>query len=531
MKVVSAAEIQNIDRIAISEYGIPGAMLMEFAGVMILKVLQSKFDLATKKILIFCGKGNNGGDGLVLGRHLFRLNIPSTLFLIGKRDALSGDARLNSELLYKLSIPLVEIIDESSLSMVYEYIHTHDIIIDAIFGTGLNSPLQGLPAEIIQIINESRKTVVSVDIPSGINASTGQIMGEMAIRADLTVTMGLPKQGLLLYPGASHTGEIHVADIGFPANLLENEDFSCKLPTCEELSAWIPRRDQNAHKGTSGRLLVIAGSKGYTGAAALTCESALRAGAGLVTLAIPESLNPIMEEKLTETITYPYPDIRQEKEIAGVLARLLSLLKDVRAVAIGPGIGRSFLTQKLLKKLVTALRIPSVIDADALFPSIVERHTLPLPIFTPHPGEMARLMETETGGILGSPLQYCRDCAKKYRACVILKGSHSIISTPGGEATINTTGNPGMATAGMGDVLTGIIVGLLAQGVPPERAAVLGTFIHGLAGDFASDRIGSIGIVAGDLISRIPEVIQLLSKKEFKKIEEHISIHSVSMYN
>ena len=530
MKVASAAEIQNIDRIAIEEYGMPGMMLMEFAGVQVLKVLLKKFDLTSKRVLILCGKGNNGGDGLVIGRHLFRLKVPTTIFLLGKRELLKGDALLNSELLYKLSIPVIELVDESHLPIIFEFIDKSDIIIDAIFGTGLNTPLKGIPAQIISIVNESNKNVISIDIPTGINASTGQIMGADAIRARMTVTMGLPKLGLLLYPGAGYTGEISVADIGFPVNLLETDTIKCRLASCEELSGWIPQRPQDAHKGTSGKVVVIAGSKGYTGAAALTCESALRTGAGLVTLAIPDSLNAIMEEKLTETITHPYPDLKTEKSIKDVLALLEELIKGADAVAIGPGIGRAILTQKLLKKLMAHLSIPAVIDADGLFPEIIRKHKIPLPVITPHPGEMARLMSTKIESILSSPLEFSRECARKYSACVILKGSHSLISSPEGETVINPTGNPGMATAGMGDVLTGIIAGLLAQGIPPEKTAVLGAFIHGLAGDVASDRIGPRGIVAGDLVPLIPEVLRSMLREDFDAIAKHIPIKEVRIF-
>jgi ADP-dependent NAD(P)H-hydrate dehydratase / NAD(P)H-hydrate epimerase len=529
MKVATTEEIQRIDRMTIEHVGIPGSTLMECAGILALKTILKRFDSRGRSFLILCGTGNNGGDGLVMARHLHLLGGRCSTIIAGRAEKITGDALLNYKALRNISAPSVEIADESGLDALEESLARADIIVDALFGTGLSSPLRAFPAAVIALINKSGKIIVSVDIPSGIDATTGHVMG-CAVKAHLTVTMGLPKMGLLLYPGASHTGEIIVAHIGFPRHLLEDEQIRSSLAFPEELAPRIPGRPPDAHKGTCGRALIVGGSKGYTGAAALSSMSCHRAGAGLVTLAIPESLNPIMEEKLTETITHPYPDPENEKDIAKALKEILGLCAGADALALGPGIGREPSMQELAREIVRRAALPAVLDADALFPSIVEGHRLELPILTPHPGEMGRLMEKETREIMARPVDYCRECARKYRAVVILKGSHSLIADPSGRLSVNITGNPGMATAGMGDVLTGIIAGLLAQGTQPYDAALCGAFIHGLAGDYAARTMGGRGLLASDLISLIPMVLELITEKRFEEIRKLMPLREATLF-
>lgn len=531
MKVASRDEIQNIDRITINEIGIPGFTLMECAGLLVVKALFRYFGSCGKNILIFCGAGNNGGDGFVAARHLISKSHKCNIILLGKREKLKGDALANYNILEKLNIPVLEMADEKCMGGDFsELLSTCDIIIDAIFGTGLNSPLKGLISEIIPLINSSGKPVISVDIPTGINASSGKIMGD-AIKASLTVTMGLPKLGLLIYPGASYSGKIVIADIGFPEHLLKSDEIKTELSELDEISSFIPERPENSHKGDAGKVLIIAGSLGYTGAAALTSESCLKTGAGLVTLINPESINAIMEEKLTETIKCPYPDLKNEEDIRLAKDIIFERLKHADALAIGPGIGRSPLTGKLVTEILNNTELPMVIDADALFPEIITRHKTKLPVVTPHPGEAARLLSKTIQDITSNPMESSRNLSEKYRCVAILKGSHSMISHPDGNTIINPTGNSGMSSAGMGDILTGIIACFLSQGVSPEKSAVLGAFIHGLAGDIVARKIGKRGIIASDLIKAIPIALKMMIEKRFDRIGSYISMEKISLYD
>jgi len=530
MRVVTASEIQQIDRISIEQHGIPGAMLMETAGIIAARVILERFHPAGKKVTIICGTGNNGGDGFVTARHLRRQGIFCNTVLMGKKEKLQGDALLNYQLLTRNGPAVWECSENAQISQLATLLHDSGLIVDAIFGTGLNSPVKGLAKVVIEMINSSDRPVVAMDIPSGIDGSTGRICGD-AVKAAVTVTMGLPKTGLLLYPGALYTGEIFVADIGFPEQLLEPVEKGISLLTARKAAALIPGRPENAHKGTSGRALLIAGSKGYTGAAALACESCLRTGAGLVTLAVPESLNNIMEVKLTETITLPYPDLKKLSGVKGVAEMLMKAMTGSKVIAAGPGIGRAMTVRRLVAHLTHSLKLPAVLDADALFPEIAASHSLARPVLTPHPGEMARLLGTTTEDVVNNSVELCRECARQYRAITVLKGAHSLIATPEGDVHINPTGNAGMATAGMGDVLTGIITGLIAQGAPSRDAALLGVYLHGLAGDMAASELGGRGLVASDLISRIPHAIERLLQGHFDGMPENRRISEVTLFN
>lgn len=530
MRVVTSAEIQEIDRTSIRQFGIPGALLMETAGILTTRVILERFHAVGKKVTVICGTGNNGGDGFVIARHLQRQGVICSTVIVGKKEKLEGDALLNYRLLAGNSPDLRECRDNSQISMLTTLLHDSSLIVDALFGTGLSSPVKGLAEDVIAMINSSEKPAVAVDIPSGIDGSTGRICG-VAVKASVTVTMGLPKAGLLLYPGAVFAGEIFVADIGFPQELTESVQNGISLLTARRVAPFIPERHENAHKGTSGRAFLIAGSKGYTGAAALACESCLRSGAGLVTLAVPESLNAIMEAKLTETITCPYPDLKRPSDLRSVTDMLVKAAQGSRVIAAGPGIGRRVLTGRLIAGLTHSLHIPAVLDADALYPGLAAPGNPERAVMTPHPGEMARLLGRSTEEIADSPVEICRECAERYNAITVLKGAHSLIATPEGEVYINPTGNAGMATAGMGDVLTGIITGFIAQGLPSHNAALLGVYVHGLAGDMAASSIGARGIVASDLISRIPGAIQCMRESRFDEIDRRLRIREVTLFN
>jgi len=529
MKVLSSEEIQALDRQAIDEYGIPGHSLMEYAGMLTVKAVRERWRVEKMSILVLCGKGNNGGDGFVIGRHLHWLGATVWVILAGDPESLKGDALAHYNLLLKSGVKAEPLIDEAQIPLLKNLFRSCELIIDALFGTGLRNDVQGMPASLIHLANTSGKHIVAVDIPSGVDGTTGHVRGE-AVRADLTVTMGLPKTGHMVFPGASQCGDLVVADIGFPPDLLEQPSCKRFLPSFESYRSWIPSREKNAHKGSAGKVLFLAGSRGYTGAAALASESALRTGAGFATLAIQESLNSIMEEKLTEVVTLPFPDLVSQEAMKKADTIIMKALEKCTAMAIGPGTGRSSPAQKLMKNIVRKARVPLVLDADALMPDIVREHAGRAVILTPHPGEMARLLQISAGEVLATPIECAIKCAALYRAIVVLKGAHSIIATRDGEIYFNLSGNEGMASAGMGDVLTGIIGSLLAQGLEDWKAAVLGVFIHGAAGDMSARGKGRRGILASDLMSRVPEVMEALQGMNWECLSGFSPVKRITTY-
>jgi ADP-dependent NAD(P)H-hydrate dehydratase / NAD(P)H-hydrate epimerase len=512
VKVLNNLQMAELDRQIINEIGIPAMVLMENAARAVVKVLEQKYsELLPKGILIICGTGNNGGDGLAAARYLASSGYPVKAFLAGNKDKIKGEALLNLSIWQKLGYEITEISEESHLEWLYQALQESALIIDAILGTGLSQNVQGLNSQIIAYLNESALPIASVDIPSGIDGSTGKIRG-IAVKAQLTITMGALKLGHLLYPGANYTGELWVADIGIPPIFLSNPEFKIKLASMKEVHSWMPIRDNDAHKGSCGKVLIVGGSVGYSGAAALTSEAVLRAGGGLAYLAIPESLNPAMEAKLTEVITLPLP-----QEPKGCLGKasmeaLRPWLEKAEILAIGPGLGREPETLSFCHELFKELKIPAIIDADALM-ALPETTVLPSNlILTPHKGEMAKILGININEVIESPLEAVLKCARKYQAVTVLKGAHSLIATPEGEVFINPTGNSGMASAGMGDVLTGMIAGLRAQGLSALKATVCGVFWHGLAGNLSAEDLGSQGYLASELLKRLPLSMETLKE-------------------
>jgi len=521
-KAASAREMREIDLRAIQQFGIPGEILMESAGRGAFEyIMESMPDLSSA--VIFCGKGNNGGDGLVIARHLKDHAVDALVILLAKMKDLKGDAKTNLDRFLKIGGQLIEVPGEEELER--ELIpRGAELIVDAIFGTGLESEVRGLPRRAIELINDfSGQTgtfVLAVDVPSGINASNGQLMGA-AVIADATATFGLPKIGHYCYPGASHTGEIRVIDIGIPESLAEQ----VKTWTIDPAGAlrMIKPRPPESHKGDNGHTLILAGSPGKTGAAVMAGESALRAGAGLVTLGVPASLHDIFEIKTMEVMTEPVPDAETRSFDERSVPRALELLAGKDVIAIGPGIGRGKGVDEFFKKILLAATVPVVIDADGLNSlagqmDLLKKVRAPV-ILTPHPGEMSRLAGMEVSEIQRDRVAAARSFAREWKVILVLKGARTVAAGPEGEAFINLSGNPGMASAGMGDALTGIIAGLLSQGYEPLPAAALGAFIHGKAGDLAYAEAGGIGIIATDLIKKIPAarksiLDQALGKKE-----------------
>ncbi|MDX1778408.1 MAG: NAD(P)H-hydrate epimerase, partial [Thermodesulfobacteriota bacterium] len=427
MKVVTAELMQQLDRRAIEEAGIPGIVLMENAGRGIAsEMLQSYPEILTGKVAIVAGRGNNGGDGFVIARYLFNRGVSVNLFLVAAREQVKGDAKVNLDIATKMKIPLTEITTPETWKEQSRGLEGYSLIVDALFGTGLKSEVTGLIREIIADLNCLNVPTVAVDLPSGLQANTGEVLG-ICVQAELTVTCGLPKWGLVTYPGATYTGRLKVVDIAIPSSFLEEEMISDAVITVDDLRTSFKERDPNAHKGDYGHVLVIGGSSGKTGAAALSCQAAARTGAGLVTLGIPASLNDIMEEKLTEVMTEPLDE--QEPGFLGSksLTRIQKLMEGKAVVALGPGIGTREETFELVHALLKEISIPLVVDADGINalssnPDLLKGMTAPL-VLTPHPGEMARLVGSTSKEIQNDRITVARTFAQQYGCYLVLKGA------------------------------------------------------------------------------------------------------------
>ncbi len=507
MYLVTAKEMRELDRLTIEEYGTPGHVLMERAGAGATEALLQKFPhVRETSVLIFAGKGNNGGDGLVIARLLKKQNIACEVFLTAKKDDVQGDALQNLDAFRRMRGKVTELTEVSQLTLVQNKLSKCGVIVDALLGTGLNAPVRGLVASLIELINTSGIPVVAVDIPSGLDADRGEPLGE-AVQAELTVTFGYPKIGQISDPGTSYVGKLAVVDIGIAPEALERVRPQVELLTKEEVGMLVRARRRAAHKGDFGHLLVLAGARGKSGAALLCGGAALRVGAGLVTLGGPSSLNSIFSSVLVEAMTVPLPELADGSFCLDENA-LSQALRGKSAVAFGPGVGVSADTIGMTRWLLTHSDIPLVIDADGLNclatdVSILRNARVPVAL-TPHPGEMARLLNSSNAEVQTRRLAVARAFATEYGCFLILKGANTVIAAPDGRVWVNSTGNPGMASGGMGDVLTGIISGLLAQGYPLEEACCLGVFLHGYVGDMAADEKGEAGILARDLIARLP---------------------------
>jgi NAD(P)H-hydrate epimerase len=509
--VVSAEEMRWCDATAIRSYGIPSLLLMENAGSSVAWFVEDSLGpVDEKQILVVCGKGNNGGDGYVAARHLLNQGAHVQVVLMGSPRELRGEAKTNFQILSKLQSA-----DPKHLSILHysqrlpKSIRPPDVIIDALLGTGFTGAVRPPMVNVIRWINEQHVPVVAVDIPSGVDASTG-VVENIAVEASATVTFGALKIGLLCNQGQDHAGDVLVADIGIPRSVLQSSRLKTFLVETKDIRRKLPQRPSTAHKYSVGKVLVLAGARGYTGAAALTVMAALRSGAGAVMLGTPDAVYPILARKLTEAIIVPLPSTEEGTISAKALPIIREKLSWADVVAVGPGLSQQPDTLALVQHLILSNTGNMLVDADGLNAlaqmGIAKMNKAPGNfILTPHVGEFSRLTHADSREVERDRVTAARELAEHTESTVVLKGGPTIVATSDGYAYLNSTGNPGMATVGSGDVLSGIIAGLWAQGAGEVGAATAGVFLHGLAGNLARNKVGERSIVAQDLIDFLPQ--------------------------
>ncbi|MEW5901398.1 MAG: NAD(P)H-hydrate dehydratase [Acidobacteriota bacterium] len=512
MKILTSGEMKEIDRRTIEDFGIPGPVLMENAGLQIFRTLSAILTfLEDEKIVIVAGKGNNGGDGLVVARHLFNRGIIPQVLLLATESEVRGDAALNLSIAKRIGVPITEVKSLEDWRAQRRRLREATVIIDAIFGTGLLSPAEGLYARAIEDINQTRVCKLAVDIPSGLSSDTPEIIGP-AVRADLTVALGAPKIAHVFPPAEELVGELFIADISIPRPLFDDPALKLEMVEKASLRSLFQKRKKDSHKGTYGHLLIVAGSLGKTGAAAMAARAALKTGAGLVTVGTPRSCLPLVARSMIELMTEPLPETREKTISAEAVSKALSLVSGKDALLIGPGISTNEGTAEFLWRLIPGLKLPVVIDADglnilSLKPELLS--SLPKPaILTPHPGEFARLIGTSVADVIRKKLDLVSAFSQKHGLYLVLKGYRTLVADPGGRVFVNPTGNPGMAAGGTGDVLSGMIGTFLMQEKDPLKAALAAVYIHGLSGDLAAAKIGERALVAGDLIRFLPRALQ-----------------------
>lgn len=536
MKVVTAAEMGRIEEQA-DAGGLTYDQMMDNAGQAVVDAMAERRDMAGQQIVILTGPGNNGGDGLVAGRHLHDMEAEVSIYL-WKRNTTDDH---NFEAVAERDLPVVRADQDDNFTILREWVSGADIVIDALLGTGLSRPIEGALADILTVVAEAIADrddppwVVAVDIPTGDNSNNGY-SDPVTVPADLTVTFGFPKQGQFLFPSAADVGELVIDDIDIPPELAA--DIELELTTVEMMRTLLPERPLDAHKGTFGKALVVAGSVNYTGAAYLAAAAATRVGAGLVTAALPGPVYPVVASRLAEAT---YLVLAHDMGvIAPDAVRILrENLEDYDALLIGCGLTQEEPTAEFFEEFLLAeykeqhrrKRIGFVTPvteegseeekaSDAPLPTVVidgdglnilakieewwKRLRPEQAILTPHPGEMARLRDAEVADIQADRIAVARAAAAEWGQVVVLKGAYSVIAAPDGRATINPFAEPALATAGTGDVLAGAIVGMLAQGLDPYDAAVVGCYLHGLAGQLVGEELGSAGAVAGDLLPALP---------------------------
>jgi len=511
MRILNAAQMREADRFTIEDIGIPSLVLMENAGRQVVAALEAAYEARLEgRVAVLCGRGNNGGDGFVVARTLMQRGVDVAVFLIGTVTDVRGDARSNLDILGRLGATVVEIADEQTWELHFSEVSQCTLIVDAIFGTGLKSALAGMMETVVADVNASGIPIVSIDLPSGLSADTPHLIGD-CIDASMTVTLATPKLPLVLPPGEMHAGDVVIADIGIPSEVVEGlEGQYIELLTPEQLKPLVEPRAADSHKGDFGRVTIIAGSRGKTGAAYLAAVGALRSGTGLVTVATPASCLPVIASMGAEFMTEPLGDSKSGFVTAAAAEAVLEMRHDV--IACGPGLGREPSVGEFVRTLVERATVPLVLDADALTAlaedpsSLVGREERDV-IITPHPGEMARLVGASVDEVQANRIEVASHFAATRHVYVVLKGHRTIVATPEGRVFINPTGNAGMATGGTGDLLTGMIAAWLAQLLDAEAACRLAVFLHGAAGDLAEASEGEVSMTATDVAALLGKAL------------------------
>src|SRR5688572_16237154 len=524
MRILTAAQMREADRFTIEDLGIPSLVLMENAGRQVVAAMEAAYEEQLGgRVGVLCGRGNNGGDGFVVARTLLQRGVDTAVFVIGALADVRGDARVNLDILGRLGLTVVEIGDEQAWELHFSEIARCSLIVDAIFGTGLRSPVTGMLETVIADVNASGIPIVSIDLPSGISADTPHLIGD-CIDAAMTVTLAAPKLPLVLPPAEAFAGDVVIADIGIPHEVIDTlEGAQVELMTPEQIRHLVSPRASESHKGDFGRVTIVAGSRGKTGAAHLAGMAALRSGAGLVTIATPDSCLPLVAAMAPELMTEPLAEGEPGCLGAAAIERVLAMQQDV--LACGPGLGRTAGVAEFVRSLLTRAAVPLVLDADALMavadePGVLTGTEERDVIITPHPGEMARLTGKTIEEVQRDRIQTAADFAAAHHVYVVLKGHRSVIATPDGRIFINPTGNPGMASAGTGDVLTGMIAAWLAQLLDAEAACRLAVFLHGAAGDMAEAGDGQVAMIATDIIALLGETLTQLTAHESNTASE-----------
>ncbi len=520
MKILTAEQMRGLDRLTTERAGLSYRQLMENAGRQLADFILEEMlaerlrDDRPVVISILCGKGNNGGDALVAARHLWERGLKPRVCLLARASDLKGDARANYEVFLKLGASVDELAEPSDWQRERSSVLDCDILIDGLLGTGLTGPVQGHVAQVVADVNARREyRVVAVDIPSGLPSDTGEPLGE-SVRADATVTFTAPKHGQIFAPNCLRVGRLAVAPIGTPDKMLEDDsNLWLNLCVARDFSGLPLTREPGAHKGDFGHVLLVAGSRGKTGAAALGGKAALRTGAGLATVATAAGSQPVVASMVPEVMTEPLPETENGSISNRALdyGRFAKLLEGKSVLAMGPGLGTHTETTQFVRAVLEQFELPIVLDADALNAlvgqlDILRRRKSRLVVITPHPGEMARLLGTTSDVVQRQRLEVAQKFAREFEVFVILKGHRTLIAAPDGQVWVNPTGNPGMATGGTGDVLTGMVAGALAQfpAAKPAEALCLAVFLHGLAGDAAAGAQGEQALIASDLIEALP---------------------------
>ncbi len=513
MHILGSAAMRDADRRTIQEIGIPASVLMENAGRAVVRTMMERIDdLSSRSVLVVCGKGGNGGDGLVVLRTLACLGYEARAVVLAPFESLSAEALDNLQSALKLGLSVESAPTVEAWEDVLSQVASADVVVDALFGTGLSEPPRGFYQRVIEDLNSLETFRVAVDVPSGLFSDSGSVAGA-AFDADLTIALAAPKVCHFIPPASEICGEVAVVEIGIPPRFLVSSEPRLETLEPAALAEAIPRRRRLSHKGTYGHLLILAGSVGKTGAALMAAEAALRTGVGLVTVASAKSAIPMMAPRLPEAMWEPLPETDSGAVSRKADSRLRELLRERDALALGPGLGTDEETVALILGIVSDSEIPTVVDADGLNALSRKREAIPAGralALTPHPGEAGRLLGLPVKEVEADRLRAARRLAQETKTHVLLKGYRTLVSDPRGNVQVNLTGNAGMATGGTGDVLTGIVGALLAQGAAIEEALPLGAHLHGLAGDMAAAAIGQTSLVATDLIGKLPEALRSL---------------------